>query len=76
MFELKASQCANDSGLTDEAVRLVEHARECLQRCKRLETCVSQLQHEAENDSLFPIIVSRRPPSVGSHKEKSVNGAR
>lgn len=76
MFELNASSSATKHGLTDQAVRLMEHAKECLQRCKKLEACVTQLENETDNDTLFPIIVSRRPSSISSLKEKNVNETR
>ena len=76
MFELKAPLSAANHSLSTEAVQLMEHAKECSQRCKKLETCVTQLQHESETDSLFPIIVSRRPSNASSLKEKTANEAR
>ena len=72
MFELKAPISASSHGLSDEVVQLIQHAEDCLQRCKRVESCITQLHHETGGDSLFPIIVSRRPWNVGSLKDKNV----
>lgn len=73
-FETKAAVTTSSSGFSAEAVQLLEHAKECLQRCKTLETCVSQ--HESNSESLFPIIVSRRPSNATLSKGSAALGRR
>ncbi|XP_065059141.1 serine/threonine-protein kinase PLK4-like isoform X2 [Rhopilema esculentum] len=73
-YELKLTE--DTYNLSSDANQLLTHAQLCLEHCKKLESCFTQLQHEIPQNSLFPVTVSRRPANIHCPKEKSPSQSR
>ena len=73
-YELKLTE--DTYNLSSDANQLLGHAQLCLEHCKKLECCFTQLQHEIPQNSLFPVTVSRRPANIHCPKDKSPSQSR
>ena len=66
--------CEEAARLSEDACHLLRHAKDCQERCKKLERCMDDMQ-DCDSEYLFPITVSRRPAGIGCSKEKQSNGS-
>ncbi len=70
-YDIKSDE---ERGLPDDVRDLLQHTKQCFQRCKELESCVDSLQ--CDQISVFPLTVSRRPAMQNTNKDGSNLAAR